>query len=481
MLNHDEHHEPCRTLIVGSQERLAPDDPLIRFNGGWGRCDGELPTMSATADAMRIYEMCGGDLKDALVGDAVRFVSQELKLVLDADQKMFKALRHECSVHEVSSGLRVLSLSKVKASGKTARDVRERAAQWLLDNRAAGGAAWGTHGKNRPELLPTYHAVWALDVETSTVPGTGEAAKAGRKWIQDRGVKLEDGTLAWRQTATSKHLSPSATAWAVLSLSHGDPEQQAAALRGVRWLLRDAERWLEHEPYEEAEMRGYKVFPAYVLCALACVRGLKPSRQRTISDPREQADLDATYGAVQRTFSRLNEVWSKYGSWADHQHAAPFLGTVRLIHSLNRKANSMHGWATVDAPAPAAQEQSGADAPLPTWSFGKGRAICVWCDGKDDPIEIPLSEGNHELLQALHAAAPDGSWTCRGKLGARLKDGKKEGAVRGRATRLNAEIAPHISGLNGSDAKLVTCGNKTQDRGGFDYPIRLNWDFVPAP
>lgn len=365
-----------------------------RACGGWSRYSGSAPVVDATADALRALQIALSI--DALPvqarAAAYDFVRKTMEPLSPPSEAGGVAVLP--STIEVAAAARALSTPLLWDESE-ARNWGGRVARWLV--RAAdpkGG--WGHHQGGEPALLPTYHAVWALDIEISRSDNTGNKRRAGRDFIFAASRSLgQNDQLAWSQTPNNRDgLSPAATALAVMSLAHSeDHSHQGAALKGARWLAHQAEIWSQKSGRWEQILPSRDGFlPAVVICPLALVSS--------------RADLTWALGPVAKGLRVIDDLWkTEWAQWNDGEEG-PYVGTLRAMLSLDRALRTRwnKSWDVVLSEGTARRPK------LPRVELStisgtlSGRTLTIQTtDSSVEPLTVEISEGMARMLRLLVA------------------------------------------------------------------------------
>jgi hypothetical protein len=316
----------------------------LRALGGWGKRKGLPPSVSATADALRVLDLCQqiGTARSALLPtaqrkEALEFLRRELgRWLAEAASGEEGDVSSDVTIPNVAAALRGLLGRGISLSGTDA--VVSQAVHWLLDGRATNSGGWGMYAGSGPELLPTYHAIWALETvhekgieDAKRLDEIPAAVRAGRDHLRDLaiepiGVEGEEAQLGWKQTEECIEISPGATAVVVLSLSESDdPADAAAASAGARWLVANPSRWClpDDRAYEVILPGEAGRFPNFVLCALACVRSpIFP-------------DAQGAHSAIGAALVNVEDMWDPNRGGFAPQSRMPYVGTTRTILSVD--------------------------------------------------------------------------------------------------------------------------------------------------
>lgn len=295
-------------------------------------------------DALRALELCyerGAPPRvtqlsaDGLKG-AAAFLSKELGRWLGPAGAGDTEVPIDLTVPNVAAGLRGLLAERMQGTGITPK-LHTVAVKWLIEARAPGeDGGWGMYKSADPELLPTYHAVWALDLLRQKHPPEKRSAEllercieGGRSYFRKIAIKASgDGEVqcAWKQTAECPDVSPAATALAVLSLSHGSEGDRQLAQQGALWLIENSRRWCrtgEHA-YEVVLPAEEGRFPNVALCALAIARS-----------PAFPAIPEA-HLVIGNALEHIESMWKPDLGGFAHEGYSPYIGMTRTILSLDR-------------------------------------------------------------------------------------------------------------------------------------------------
>jgi hypothetical protein len=357
---------------------------------------------------LRVLELChergapkrATTLSAPALASAVSFLAQELKRWLSAEENPGLDTSIDLTVLNVAAGIRGLFAERVKASGIDTKKLKAGGIKWLLGAQNPDNGGWGWYKGAASELLPTYHAVWALDLVRESY-AVGEkpyerlqaCTDGGREYLSSLAREMDAG-CCWRQTSECTDPSPAATALAVLSLSHSEREEHLRlAQGGARWLLDNPRRWCRtgERAYEVILPTEDGRFPNLSLCPLACVH-----------DPGFSS-LPESKALIGRALEHIEGMWRPDLGGFAHEGYSPYVGMTRTILSLDR-AISRRGedWGAL-ARLSRRRRQPTPGQRIPGWSGTLAGGDLVLIDETEGTSTyVPVSEEEKRILRFLH-------------------------------------------------------------------------------